>query len=166
MNEEEMCNLLGKALDLEEEGRKFYSRCAQQTKDENGAEMFRYLAREEISHYNRVAELFKTYLNQGYCNYLASRDDREESGVFQDHVAGGKMSEKSDMLDALNMGISAEKKSIELYQMMLDDAQGDEVAAAIQKIADEETKHLQMLETEVEFVTKTGDFTDFKQVTS
>ncbi|MBU0761893.1 MAG: ferritin family protein [Candidatus Altiarchaeota archaeon] len=166
MDENSMCTIMGKALDLEEEGMKFYTKCKETTKDENGKEMFSYLAKEEIIHYNKVAEIFKTYLNKGYCDYIAARQDKPESGVFEKNFPGGGLNDKTDILAALNIGINAEENSIKLYKQLAEDSENDEAKMAFQKLATEEQKHKSILENEIEFVTGTGEFHDFKQVTS
>ncbi len=166
MDEKKMCEALEKALRLEEEGMNFYTKCGETTNDKNGREMFQYLAKEEVKHYNKVAQIFKTYLQKGYCDYIAGKKDAKKSGVFEKNFPGGSLNEKSDVLDALNIGLKAEENSIRLYKKLATGAESDDVRLAFQKMMDEEQRHKSILENEVEYVTGTGEFNDFRQVTS
>jgi rubrerythrin len=162
--EAEICLAFSRALALESEGVRFYGECAKKTKDKSGAQMFKYLAGEEKTHFKKVSELFNKEQNKGYCQYVKeSKDGR--SGVFERDVPGGKLGGKSDSLDALNVGIRAEDNSIRLYEYLSVNAMTQKGRELFAKLVDEERRHRIILETEVEFVTDTGEFHDFKQVT-
>lgn len=163
-SEAELCRAFSTALQLEVEGVEFYGQCAKRTKDKAGAQMFRYLAGEENVHYKKVSELFKKEQNKGYCQYMEDKA-KGESGVFERNVPGGRLDEKSDSLDALNVGIRAEDNSISLYEYLSVNAMTPKGRELFKKLVDEERRHRIILETEVEFVTETGEFHDFKQVT-
>jgi len=166
MDEKKMCNILVKALNLEEEGRDFYIENEKVTEDENGKKMFRFLAEEEIRHYNKVAAIFKKYLHEGYCAWENQKEERGTTGIFEVDIPGAGKTGSSDALQALNVGIRAEENSIELYKSLANDAQEDEMRIAFSKLVDEEMGHKSMLEEEVEFITNNGHFNDFKRVTS
>lgn len=167
MNTKELCEALCKALDLEVDGYEFYSACAEHTSSEKGKEMFNYLADEERVHYDRVEEIYKSKFG-GRCIEYTSRSDREtsKSSVFEEKVPGGNLDEKSDALDALNIGIKVEDNSIELYRQLAEESKDPEINSFFAKLVKEEEKHRQILENEVELVTETGNFTDFKVVTT
>ena len=166
MEKDTLCGILSKALDIEEEGRDFYIECFKKTSDENGKKMFKTLAEDELRHYNRIAEIFESHMRQGYCDYLDSKGKRKKSGIFESDIPGAAIDEASDALEALNIGINAENNSINLYSRLADDAQDDTMKTAFIKLTQEEQKHKSILEQEVEFIMQTGQFSDFKQVTS
>jgi len=158
-----MCRALESALSLELEGRDFYRRCAENTSDQEGKAMFGYLAGEEQTHYNKIEDFFNRQFHMEYCEYIEGKKDA--SGVFRTDVPGGRLDSTSDALDALNVGIKAEEKSIELYSKLSGEAPDEKTKAFFDRLQEEERKHRNILDNEVEFVTKTGEFHDFKTVT-
>ena len=158
-----LSDALCRGLDLETEGRGFYLKCADGTTDKEGKGMFAYLASEEKVHYDKIAAVFREYDAKGFRNYVEEKGLM--SGVFKGEVKGGKLSGKSDALDALNIGIAAEEKSIMLYDNLSKTAPTREIRALFSKLVEEEKRHKNILENEVEFVTDTGEFHDFKTVT-
>jgi rubrerythrin len=166
MDEKKFCSVMENALTLEEEGIEFYGKCGEKTTDKEGKAMFSYLAKEEVGHYNRVAEIFRIHLSSGYCDYIAAKKDRKPSGIFEKNISGGSLHDKSDILDALNIGLRAEENSIKLYKSLAEEAEDEDVKAAFQQLVSEEEKHRSMIENEIRHVTETGDFHDFRIVTS
>jgi rubrerythrin len=158
-----MCDVLGRALDLEVEGREFYLKCSQSTKSSDGKDMFMFLANEEKIHYDRIAQLYEREDYKGYCDYVQSKG--LESGVFSKRVKGGTLDDKSDALSALNVGIKAEENSIELYSALANEAISEEMKLFFERLVSEERRHRNILANEVEFVTGTGDFKDFTTIT-
>jgi rubrerythrin len=158
-----MCEALSRALDLEVEGRRFYLLCAGLTRSEEGKDMFNYLAHEEKVHYDKIAQFFEVKDFQGYCDYVEAKG--LSSGVFDGRMKGVKLDDKADSLDALNVAIKAEENSIDLYSKLANEAGGEEMRLFFERLVGEERKHRNILETEVEYVTGTGDFKDFRAVT-
>ncbi len=158
-----LSDALCRGLDLETEGREFYLRCADGTTDKEGRGMFEHLANEEKVHYDKIAAVFREYDAKGFRDYVEEKGLM--SGVFKDDVPGGRLSGKSDALDALNIGIAAEEKSIVLYENLSKTAPSREIRELFSKLVEEEKRHKNILENEVEFVTDTGEFHDFKTIT-
>ncbi|MBM3309230.1 MAG: hypothetical protein FJY77_03160 [Candidatus Altiarchaeales archaeon] len=145
---------------LEKEGFLFYTKAGFKTQNQKGREMFDFLAVEEAKHYKIVDNMVKTFGGQ---TKILEEEAAEESGVFAE-ARGGRLDEKSDNLDALNIGIQAEHKSIELYTSIHDKTDSKELKKAMKKLIQEEKKHLSILETEAEFITETGEWHDFRTV--
>ncbi len=165
MERKVFCDALDRALDLEIEGHDFYMRCAEHTSNREGQEFFRYLAGEELVHYNRVSEVYRSNFRD-YCG----REERVlklggESAVFEENVPGGNLDERSDALDALNIAIGVEENSIELYRGLAEGSDDPEMREFFEMLVGEEENHRSLLENEVEFVTETGVFEDFRVVT-
>lgn len=152
-----------RALDLEVEGREFYLRCQDNTANQDGKGMFAYLASEEKAHYDKITGAFREYDEKGHRDYVEAKG--LTTGVFKANMKGGNLDRKSDALDALNIGLAAEEKSIVLYDTLSKEAPTPEMRAMFVRLVDEERKHRNILENEVEFVTGTGEFHDFKTVT-
>lgn len=166
MKNREFCDALNDALDLEIKGHEFYAQCAGHTSNNEGQEFFKYLAGEELVHYNRVSEIYRNNFNRDYCEYRERTLKRgEESTIFEKHVPGGNLDKKSDALDALNIATRAEEKSIMLYEDLAGRSSEPEMREFFEILVGEEKNHLSLLENEVEFVTETGAFKDFRAVT-
>jgi rubrerythrin len=160
----ELCDALCRALDLEAEGRQFYTDCEQKTESLEGKAMFKYLAHEEKVHYEKIASIFEKNDYKGYCEYVEAKG--LTSGIFKPKVTGSRLDKKSDALDALNISLSAEENSIELYSRLSADAEKTELREFFGHLVDEERKHRNILQNEIEFLTDTGQFRDFKTVTT
>jgi len=152
---------LESARKLEKEGYEFYIKACEKTDDEKGREMFKFLAFEEVKHYDIVNSLIKMF--GGESLPMPKEEVEEKSGVFSE-TEGGKITEKSDELDALNIGIKAEHRSIKAYSQVYDRTDDERLKIAMKKLVDEEKRHLSILEKEVEFITDTGEWHDFRTV--
>lgn len=166
MPETSVREALKKAIGLEKEGNTFYLKCANETINDEGKKMFLYLAHEEVKHANKIREILDEENTDK--NLMVWVPDLKDIGgeIFKDDVPGGSADERADEISALNIGIEAEKSSIKLYRTLAEQAGDQEQAQIFVEIANEEEKHLAILEKEVEFVTETGNFYDFKTITT
>jgi len=162
MTEEmEVRQALEKGLSIEQQGYVFYKESARLSADENAVGMFVFLAGEEEKHFNIILDVWSKQLPN-------IKPPEFKSQAALDKVFIGKMAEGGrDELDALNIGIEAEKNSISLYSYL---AKRSDISERSRNIFDElrseEEKHLAILHGELEFVTQTGEYTDFKNVTA
>lgn len=162
-----ICDALDNALNLEVEGHEFYMQCAEHTSNSAGQEFFRYLAGEELIHHDKIVEIYRKEFNQEYCEYKDRiKKMKRSSSIFEKHVPGGDLDNSSDALDALNIAIKAENNSIKLYSELVDKTEKTDLKRFFEELVKEEEKHRSLLETEIEFVTETGSFKDFKVATS
>jgi rubrerythrin len=159
----DLCDALSRGLDLETEGMEFYLGCAGNTANKGGKDMFDFLAREEKLHYDKISELFRSHDEEAYLAYVEAKG--LTSGVFEAKGPGANLDEKADALDALNAGIKAENNSIRLYERLSEEAPTEDIRSLFMRLVGEEKNHKNILESEIEFVTKTGDFKDFRAVT-
>lgn len=163
---EEISKLLRKALELEVNGYEFYNKCSELTNSKDAKEMFSFLAKEEQKHYEKIEEIYMENFKDDYFAYernLLSETKREVN--FEKIFSLENLKEKADVIDALNLGINAERQSIDLYENLSENFKDDKLKEFFEKIADEERKHLMILENEREVITDTGAFKDFRVVT-
>lgn len=166
MPEMSLGEALKKAVRLEKEGNTFYIKCANETRNEDGNKMFLYLAHEEVKHANKIREILDEESTDKDLVVWVPDISEIAAEVFSGNVPGGKADEKADEISALNIGIEAEKSSIALYRKLSEQVGDEEKAKVFVDLANEEEKHLAILEKEVEFVTETGNFYDFKTITT
>jgi rubrerythrin len=158
--EGEVGELLMRAFQIEEEGFAFYSECAKETEDADGRRMFSHLAGEEKKHFERFAGVWAENVDSQPPSF--NPDHKQVTGFF---AVGG--ASQRDELDALNSGVEAERKSITLYSYIAKRSDlTTKARGVVNEILGEEEKHLAILNAEAESVTKTGEYIDFKTVTS
>ncbi len=167
MTTKEISEVLNKALVIELEGRKFYLECMAKTNHAGGREMFRYLAEEEWIHYEKIETLYHREFEKEYKEYKKIQSAKEpQSGIFPKRVPGGNIDNKSDALDALNIALKAEDNSVLLYERLAGGSKNEKLKKVFTQLVLEEKKHYLILEKEIESVTGTGAYTDFKVVTT
>ena len=113
--------LLRRAMGLEQEGRNFYLKAAQTTRDKNGQEIFKTLADDEGNHYNLIKSQYDTLRENG--NWVRSLEVEKVSidlsnPLFPRGVEAlkKKITEKSNDRDALLFGLEIEIRSYDLYR--------------------------------------------------
>ncbi len=150
------------AVNIEEEGLEFYSILMKNTKDPKTKEIFSKLASDEKEH---LARFQKAYLEltsstnsaQGcedytvdlYLKYLV------DTGVFaQKGQARRLATEIKTDVDALKIGIQAEKDSILYYAEAAKNTKYPAGKMAFEQLASEEKKHLKLLAEQLKVLKK------------
>ena len=142
--------LLEVALGVENNGAAFYKALAGKTKNKDAKAIYDYLAGEEKKHLNTFQSMLdsvgkyqppESYPGE-YMLYLKSLVDNT---VFTDLAAAQQKAEKtSSEIDALDIGMQAEKDSILFYAEMQNFV-GRADRKVVNKIIDEEKSHLRRL---------------------
>ncbi len=140
--------LLRRAMGLEQEGRNFYLKAAQETSDKQGQETFKTLADDEGNHYNLLKSQSDALRKKG--GWVASPEVKKvkidlSKPLFPKGIEAlkQKVTEKSDERDALLFGLDIEIKSYDLYsKAKVEDATGKEMFAYL---ADQEMGHFNLL---------------------
>ncbi|MEM2918978.1 MAG: ferritin family protein [Candidatus Altiarchaeota archaeon] len=162
---EEISKILKKALELEVNGYEFYNKCSELTDSKEAKKMFSFLAKEEQRHYEKIEEIYMENFKGDYFTYERNLLSETRNANFEKIFSLENLKEKADVIDALNLGIKAEKDSIELYNNLSESFEDKNLKELFEKLAGEEKKHLIILEDEKEFITDTGAFKDFRVVT-
>jgi rubrerythrin len=140
-------------VELEEAGRRFYERAAKSCADYKVKNLFEELARAEIKHKKVIREEIETLYapdwyreedHQMLADYLESVQGQEIFPDPEDETACDKAA--SDALQALEIGIRAEKQSIDYYAFLRDMTQDKKGREVFERLRKEEVGHLEMLE--------------------
>lgn len=140
-------------VDLEESGRNFYNRVANSCADFSVRDVFRKLAEAEVEHKRVITEEIETqYAPEWYreedkrmmLEYIHSVRKQPIFPDPEDAPACDKAA--SDPKEALDIGIKAEKQSIEYYEFLRDATQDKKGRDVLERLRLEEVKHLEMLE--------------------
>lgn len=141
------------AINMEGEGLAFYSSLAKSVKDAKVKEIFSILADEEEDHLDDFKKAYNELTSsqdssQGYDDYTVDEYIRHlvETGVFtqKDEVKRLTAEIKTD-LDALRIGIQAEKDAILFYTEASKNTKNKEGQKTFEFLASEEKKHLKLL---------------------
>lgn len=142
--------LLEMAMGIEENGGAFYQAMAEKTKPDNVRAMYNHLVIEEKKHQSTFHTMLKslghyepaeTYKGE-YMNYLKALAD---NAVFSSvEEAQRKAAATTSEVEAIDLGIQAEKDSILFYDGMRNFVQPAD-STVIQNIIDEERLHLNQL---------------------
>jgi len=142
--------MLKTALDMEEKGRVFYEKAARTCSNTFGRDMFATLIQDEIAHTQRIKKIF--------AGIEANKSWTDEWKQFEGHKGNltemfykfteknGKMI-KADTKDieALDIALDMEEKSISFYDGYLKDAKDPIERAFIEKMVVEERSHFTIL---------------------
>src|SRR3990172_8817872 len=141
------------AINIEEEGLAFYSILMKNAKDEKVKEIFSRLASAEKKHLSIFQKAYaeitspispvqgcEDYTVDSYLKYLV------DTGIFTEKGAARRLAaEITTDVEALKIGIQAEKDSILYYTEAAKNTKYETGKMAFEQLANEEKKHLKML---------------------
>ena len=105
------------ALKLEVNGKEFFKRAEELTKNELGKKMFRRLANDEIRHFSTFSELFTEVLGgEDWKGYIEEKDLKEDAQVIEELVQRMKREESASEIEGIRIGMELEKKAIEFFE--------------------------------------------------
>lgn len=152
------------AINIEEEGLEFYSILMKSTKDDKAKDVFSKLASAEKKH---LALFQKVYLDitspanpvQGCEDYTVDLylKDLVDTGIFTKKGEARRLiAEIKTDIDALKIGIQAEKDSILYYTEAAKNTKYEAGRKAFEQLANEEKKHLKILAEHLKVAKHTG----------
>lgn len=143
--------MLDKALEMEKKGKAFYEKAATGCQNEVGREVFRTLRQDEDIHIARIVEIFDalTKGNQWNAEWKAHDFSHGDLTVFFSDLARkhgtGAAADAGD-IQALEIGIDFELKSVSFYEQSLAGAEDTLEREFIGRMIVEEKSHHQILE--------------------
>jgi rubrerythrin len=136
--------ILDFAISREQRSIEFYNRLAEDAPNLELKNVFLVLADEETKH----KELLQKIKRQK--NYKINSEDLEKleisTGVFEDNASEDSLSLK----DAMLIGIRRETASYNLYKKLADASDNEEFKNIFETLSNEELKHKQRFEKEIE----------------
>ena len=150
------------AMNIEEEGLEFYSILMKGARDDKARDIFSKLASAEKKHFALFQEMYSKITSpsnpvQGCEDYTVDLylKDLIETGVFTKKGEARRLATeiKTD-IDALKIGIQAEKDSILYYTEAVKNTRHEGGKKAFEQLTDEEKKHLRILTEHLRTLTK------------
>ncbi len=133
-----MANVLDIALQNEEDGRAFYLKYADATKDRQTEKLFRSLAADEERHYQAILRMKEL----GKYDFETKDPMEDARKIFPPQTIDREtLDQKQNYLEAYEMALEFEKKSIAVYTEMAQNAGSDEEKKAFLRLVDEEESH-------------------------
>lgn len=141
------------AINMEKEGKVFYTALAENAKDSGVKEIFAKLAQDEEDHmdtFQRIYDSLPSPQEQIYAGEDYTADEYlkhlVDTGVFtrKDSAKVLALQIKSDV-DALKIGIQAEKDAILYYREVIQHTKNDDGRKAFEQLLNEEKTHLHLL---------------------
>ena len=138
--------MLSEALQLEKKGEEFYKQAVATCQNDLGREIFRMLMKEEGLHMDRILKIYNS-LKEGQTwseDWKSMKSDHKDLRVLFREMAsehGTKITVNTIDLDALNVGIDLEWRSIAFYKKNLTKAQDSIERDFIEQMIREENSH-------------------------
>jgi len=142
--------MLSTALEMEEKGYKFYDKAIDECGVNVARDIYRMLRDDEIMHAERIKTIYTSLTGgEGWSdNWKQVQEAHEDlGGVFrklaQEH--GSKFHCEVSDVEALDVGIDFESKSVAFYKENLPKAEGDLEREFVEQMIAEEIKHHELL---------------------
>lgn len=145
------------ALHLEEKKQEFYRECAEETSDLRGRETFLRLAKEKDKRKGEIANILKRMALEE-----EGEIEKDKVNMFADFNSNLAIKD-CDELDAVNIGINTTERTIEIYNEMAEENDSRE-KQIIYQLKKKEERLASELEEDVNTLTQTGDWWDFRAV--
>ncbi len=151
-----MQDILAFAVEMEQDGIEYYEELAQKAPHEGLAKIFNTLADEERKHITAINELMKENPWRPQ-----SRAVSEAENVFQQLQDEGftfdnDASAQQQYLSAYQHAWEVEKKSRDFYQEQAESSDEITVKELLSELADQEAKHMVVMETLMKVVERRG----------
>ena len=155
------------AIEMEKEGYKFYTENAKKISDEAGRAMFQQLAKDELDHQKLFETEYDSLTRTGKWRSMKQLPDSAflKSHVFPSAEKVKKSQQKPNELKALDIGLELERRSYEFYYGEAQRTNEPDAKAMLNHIAEIEKGHISILEAEKDYLTNTGYWFDYREIT-
>ncbi len=151
-------NIYEYAMGLEKEGEEFYKDLAEKTDDVGLKNILLMLAHEEVKHYN----LFKKMLENADVSSLPKMEVIDEVKSRFEKMKDIPVSHHfdKDQIEYYKRAVAIEEQNENFYKEQACNAKTEEHKQIFLRIAEEEQKHLLILQNLVEFISHPEDYLD------
>ena len=150
------------AIQMEEDGYKYYMSAAEETNNEMGKAMFKQLAKDEMEHRRVFSAMFDQLADRSTWQKLAEQTPGiPQVPVFKERAKELDQSKgMAEDANALRIGMENEKKSIEYYEKTALETNDKQARAIFNNIKEQEEYHYNLLQAELDSVMGTGFWFD------
>ena len=160
MSQASALQALDMAIERERGGNKFYLESADKTADSKGKHMFQWLAKEELKHLQWVEQQRQALIQGRKWQKVTGLDEPliKKSDFPELAESSGTVKPNTGELDALRLGMQAEKDSIALYTKAGQETADAEGKAMFARLVQDEQTHLDILEEEYEWLRQSSGY--------
>jgi len=146
------------AIQMEKDGYSFYKKAAAQTNNNLARDIYENLAEDEENHLDVFQKIFEDKISKEEWNSLVESSKKyAKINIFpKDLKKAEGVSVEANELDALRMGMDAEKEAIDYYSKIMDEIEDEEIIKILEQIIEQEKNHYNILEGEFDHLNKTG----------
>jgi rubrerythrin len=151
--------VLGYAIQMETDGRIFYTKAAQESGNMVGEQLYTWLAKQEDRHKATFEVLYNNLTGNIRWKYSAHKPERMGT-IFNEPVkrTGTNVSAVQGEIDAAAIAIEMELKSRDFYKAQASTAQDADVKQLLMAISAEEQGHYLSLIDYREYITSPSDW--------
>ena len=159
-NDPAIVKILTTALDRETNGRDFYQRAATATASEKARHMFEWLVTVEQSHIQKLTRQLEALTSTGKFEPMIHPSIQRvgPSDLPLAPEIQGSVTADTGELDALTIGIKAEKEAAAFYAKAAEDSTNSEAKALLNHLASDEQEHLAILDEEYNWLKRSGEY--------
>lgn len=150
------------ALEFEEKGRVFYDKTARQSEDALSQKLFSTLAQDEITHAERIREIFQSLEHGGAWPPVSAQRaqslEGEIHGFFNLHRQN--LRKTAEPLEGYEFAMNLEKTGIEIYEKFSKETGNPQEKKFFLALIEEEKQHLEAIQNVYFFLSQTGDWNE------
>jgi len=153
-------SILEMALEREKKGRDFYQKAARTTASEKAKHMFDWLVGVEQTHIQKLSRQIDVLGSTGKFEQMShpAIERVKSSDLPPAPEIDGPVTADTGELDALSMGMKAEREAADFYAKAANDSVDPEAKALLNHLAEDEREHLAVLEEEYNWLKKSGEY--------
>ena len=148
-------NSLELAIEMEMDSKRFYLEQAEKTEDSGLKSIFITLAEEESIHARILKNKADTLSYELVDTYAEIKNIFVEIGDYKNIIK-----QLPDAIDVYTLGLENEKKSIDLYQKMLQEAVDERDKKIFEYLIEQENDHYKVLEQLIEMVNRPNEWVE------
>ncbi|RLB06794.1 MAG: hypothetical protein DRG50_04665 [Deltaproteobacteria bacterium] len=145
---------LKRAIEMEQEGKRFYLEAAQRSQSHLAKEIFEELAREEDLHVKKIREIYERLKkNEAFGEWITSVNDTSKlQKVFQESLMEKAKASPGD-LEALRFAMDREEKSVKYYEGLATETSNPQERRFYLTLSHEERGHYLQIMDSIEYLT-------------
>lgn len=149
------------AIELELNGRQFYKKAEELTRNERGKQMFERLAKDEVEHLETFSRLFTEALGGAdWKQHVRQEALKGDSSLIERLEAKHAEDVGKGELEAIRIGMELERKALEHFSGAAKSATDPAAKAIFEKVHREEQLHYDLLQAQFDSVTNSGFWFD------
>lgn len=154
-------NAIKEAIQLEINGKNFFTQAAESTHNELGKKMFQGLADAEVKHLEVFSQLFTSILKEkDWKKYIRGEELKGKSPLIEELTSRMKKAEGKSDIEALSIGMELEEKAIKHFQKSAEEVDDPQAKEIFLNICEEEKFHYDLLQSQRDSLTHSGFWLD------